>query len=899
MRRLLRRPGALLSATFLLLVCVAAAAADLLAPYTADFVDLPAVLAPPSGAHPMGGDGSGRDVLSRLLFGARDTLIGALLATAVALVVGVTAGMFAGYFARWVDAVASWVFSLMMALPAIIVVLAFVAVVGPGLVRMMAFVGFLASPSIYRLVRAVTQRVRGELYIDAAKVSGLSHLRIVRRHVLSVVRSAVVVQAPLLFGAAILIQAGIDFLGLGEPGAASWGAMLNDAATNVFTAPWLSIWPGAAIALTVLAVNLLGNAVRDDLEPPQPRAAAPRTSAPPAPSVDALLTITDLTVAHGPVTVVDRVSLAVRPGEVLGLVGESGSGKTQTVLAALGLLPGTGRITAGGVVFDGAELTGLPERALNRLRGRRIGYVSQEPMSNLDPSFRVGSQLIEPIVVHLGLSRREARQRALSLLARVGIADPARIYRSFPHEISGGTAQRVLIAAAVSCDPDLLIADEPTTALDVTVQAEVLDLLRSLQRERGMAVLIVTHDLGVVADMCDRVAVMRNGRLVETAPVGRLFASPAEPYTAALLAANPHNAAPRRPRLGLVSGPGRALELGRSGAGDGADAGRGDATLAGAVNGLRQAGRPQVAAEPEDAFRAESGDVVPSGGFARPRVIEGPRNATAPLLEVDRLCVDFPQRGRRTPPLRVLREVSLALTAGETLGLVGESGSGKTTLGRAVLGLAPVTSGSIRFDGRPLAPRRARARDVQAVFQDPYSSLNPAMRIHDILVEPLLVTAEHTAADADKRIRSLLDRVGLPAGTGERRARELSGGQRQRVAIARALALGPRLIICDEPVSALDVSTQAQVLDLLVEIQRDTGVAYLFISHDLAVVRHISDRVAVMSQGRIVEIGDAEQVTTDPRDPYTRRLLLSALVPDPEEQAARRAARLAMFPSST
>jgi ABC-type glutathione transport system ATPase component len=319
------------------------------------------------------------------------------------------------------------------------------------------------------------------------------------------------------------------------------------------------------------------------------------------------------------------------------------------------------------------------------------------------------------------------------------------------------------------------------------------------------------------------VAVMRHGRLVETAPAGRLFAAPAAPYTAALLAANPHNAAARGPR------------------------------------------------------RVE---------------------ADRPLLEVDRLCVDYRQRGWGRLPLRVLREVSLTVAEGETLGLVGESGSGKTTLGRAVLGLAPVTGGSIRFAGRPMASRRARARDVQAVFQDPYSSLNPAMRIHDILVEPLLVTGAHTAADASKRIRSLLDRVGLPPDTGDRRARELSGGQRQRVAIARALALDPRLIVCDEPVSSLDTPNQAQILDLLAEIQRDTGVAYLFISHDLAVVRHISDRVAVISRGEIVETGDAAQVTTDPRHPYTRRLLLSAPVPDPEEQAGRRAARLELFPSS-
>ncbi|MFI6498881.1 dipeptide ABC transporter ATP-binding protein [Nonomuraea typhae] len=831
---LLRRPAALASAAVLLLVAAAALAGRWLAPYEADYVDLTAALAGPGGEHLLGGDGSGRDVFSRLLHGAGATVAGALLATGVALVMGVVAGTLAGYFARWVDAIASWSFNLLMALPAFIVVLAFVAVMGPSLLGTMAFVGFLASPSIYRLVRAVTMRVRGEFYIDAARVSGLSDLRIVRRHVLPVVRSAIIVQAPLLFGAALLIQAGIDFLGLGEPGAASWGAMLNDAAANVFRAPWLSIWPGLAIAATVLAVAVLGNAVRDVLEdaPIQAAGHAPPTpngpAACPSPADPAaLLAIAGLTVTHrtaaGEVTVVDGVTLQVRPGEVVGLVGESGSGKTQTVLAALGLLPPSGRIAAGSVHFDGADLAELGERALNRVRGPRIGYVSQEPMSNLDPSFRVGSQLAEPLRVHRGLSRRAARLRVLELLARVGIAEPERIYRAYPHEISGGTAQRVLIAGAIACDPELLVADEPTTALDVTVQAEVLDLLRSLRAERGMAVLLVTHDLGVVADMCDRVAVMRHGRLVEEAATRALFAHPAQPYTKDLLAANPHNAGPR------------------------------------------------------------------------PR----PAAAGAPLLEIGGLWVAYPQRGLGKAPLQVLKGVSLAIAQGETLGLVGESGSGKTTLGRAVLGLAPVSGGSILFAGQPLPGRRARALLVQAVFQDPFSSLNPAMSIADILVEPLLAHGRLGYEAASARVTGLLDRVRLPAGTGERRARELSGGQRQRVAIARALALGPPLIICDEPVSALDVSTQAQVLDLLVEIQRDTGVGYLFISHDLAVVRNVCDRVAVMSGGMLVETGPTEQVTTRPHDPYTRRLLLSAPVPDPEEQAARRAARLGLAKEST
>jgi peptide/nickel transport system permease protein len=811
-------------------VAVAAAAAGRLAPYRPDQVDLGAVLAGPGGHHLLGGDGSGRDVLTLLLFGARDSLLGAVLATAVALAVGGTTGLLAGYFGRWVDAVASWVFSLVLALPAVIVVLAYVAVVGPGLVGTMVLVGMLMSPSIYRIVRVAAQRVRGELYIDAARVAGLSDLRIVRRHVLAAVRSVIIVQTPLLFGAALLLQAGIEFIGLGRPGSVSWGAMLNGASASVFQAPLLSVWPGLAIAVTVLAVTLLGNALRDRVEGAD--VAAPRATHRPAPGPgaacpDALLAVDGLRVCHatrhGEAVVVDGVSLAVRRGEVVGLVGESGSGKTQTVLAALGLLADSGRAVAGSVRFDGTQLLGQPDRVVNRLRGRRIGYVSQEPMSNLDPSFRAGTQLTEPMRVHLGLSRREARRRALELLARVGITDPRRVFRAYPHEISGGTAQRVLIAAAISCDPDLIVADEPTTALDVTVQAEVLDLLRGLRAERGMAVLLVTHDLGVVADMCDRVVVMNRGRIVESAPVERLFAGPADPYTAALLAASQR----------LVATPRVALS------------------------------------------------VVDERGA---------------LLEVDRLCVEFPQRGWRRAPLPVLRQVSLSVHEGETVGLVGESGSGKTTLGRAVLGLVPVAGGDIRYQGGSIAHlgragRRDLSGQIQAVFQDPFSSLNPSMRIHDILVEPLLVAGRLARADAEARIRRLLDQVGLPADVGQRRARELSGGQRQRVAIARALALSPRLIICDEPVSSLDLRTQAQVLDLLNEIQKETGVAYLFISHDLAVVRAICDRVAVMAGGEIVETDEARRVTTQPREPYTRRLLLSALVADPVQQAARRAAR--------
>jgi peptide/nickel transport system permease protein len=434
----------------------------------------------------------------------------------------------------------------------------------------MAVLGALIAPNVFRLVRGSVIAVREELYIDAARVAGLSDARIVRRHILPVIQAPVIIQATQLFGLAIVIQAGIEFLGLGSPSQASWGAMLNDAFTNLYVKPILLLWPGLAIVLTVAALGLLGNSLRDAVSPgdrglpsrrrqrSQPaRSASGRLDGPePETGRDDLLVVEDLTVSYpgqgGDSVVVDRVSVSVRRGEVLGLVGESGSGKSQTVFSILGLLPEEACGSASRMSFAGRELGGLSRAAMNELRGRRIGYVPQEPMSNLDPSFTIGSQLTEPIRQHLKLSRAQARRRAIALLDRVGIAEPERVYKSYPHQISGGMAQRVLIAGAVSCEPDLLIADEPTTALDVTVQAEILDLMREMLRERQMGMILVTHNFGVVADICDRVSVMQSGRIVESAPVAELFARPQHAYTRMLLDSTLEDAAPR-PRLATPS----------------------------------------------------------------------------------------------------------------------------------------------------------------------------------------------------------------------------------------------------------------------------------------------------------------------------------------------------------
>lgn len=562
--RLVRNPLGAASLLLLALLVLAAVLAPLLAPQGPQAASLAHAFDGPSGGHPLGMDSAGRDILSRLLYGGRGTLGGAVVSVVIALVLGVPAGLYAGYRGGGFDAAASWTANLVMALPAMVVLLASRAVLGSNVWVLMVVLGFLVAPSFFRLVRGIVADVRGEPYVDAARVSGLSDLRIVARHVLIVVRGPVIIQIALVAGLAIGLQAGLEFLGVGSGSAATWGAMLNEAFQNIQRAPMLLLWPGLALGVTTGALVLLATALRDALEDRTgtPPARRRRRAAAPGPAEVSeevfggdraeLLSIRGLAVAYArpdgsETEVVHGIDLDVRPGEIVGLVGESGSGKTQTAFSVLGILPDGGRVTRGSVVVAGQEVAGLPERRHRRLRGTTVAYVPQEPMSNLDPAFTIGSQLTEPMRHVMGLSRRQAAERALDLLRMVEIPEPERVLRRFPHQISGGMAQRVLIAGAMSCDPALLVADEPTTALDVRVQADVLDLLRRLQAERGLGVLLVTHDLGVVADLCDRVAVMNGGRIVETGPTDRVLRDPRDPYTRRLLDAVLDDAPPRPP----------------------------------------------------------------------------------------------------------------------------------------------------------------------------------------------------------------------------------------------------------------------------------------------------------------------------------------------------------------
>ncbi|MEU3487853.1 ABC transporter ATP-binding protein [Streptomyces massasporeus] len=522
-----------------------------------------------------------------------------------------------------------------------------------------------------------------------------------------------------------------------------------------------------------------------------------------------LVEVTGLRVEFGALRAVDGLSFRLEEGAALALVGESGSGKSTVASALLGLHRGTGARVEGSVEVAGTDVQRASDEELRRLRGGRAAMVFQDPLSSLDPYYAIGDQIAEVYRVHARASRRAARARAVEVLDRVGIPDAARRSRSRPHEFSGGMRQRALIAMALACEPRLLIADEPTTALDVTVQAQVLDLLHTLREETGMGLLLVTHDVGVAAESVDEVLVMRHGRAVEQGPVAGVLGAPAEPYTRELLAAVPRLDAPRK-----------------------------------------------ASTDPAEV-----------------------------VLEATGLRREF-GRGKRA--VTAVDDVSLTLRRGETLGIVGESGSGKTTLGRMLVGLLEPTSGSLGFAGRPHTGVNPA---VQMVFQDPVSSLNPRRSVGESIADPLRARGERQEERIRERVEELLERVGLEAGHYDRYPHEFSGGQRQRVGIARALAADPRVIVCDEPVSALDVTTQAHVVALLAELQRELGLALVFVAHDLAVVRQVSDRVAVMRRGRIVEEGPVEEVYESPRDPYTRQLLAAVPALDPEAAARRRARR--------
>ncbi|MFC4376223.1 ATP-binding cassette domain-containing protein [Nocardia halotolerans] len=548
-RRLLREPQAVVTAGILVLIVVLGLAAPLLADHDPNVSSLDAVNAEiGTTGYLLGGDQNGRDIFSRLLYSINTSVVSALIGTSLALAVGVTAGLVGGYFGTRTRAVTEWIFNLIMTFPGLLLLIVLMPVTHGDYRVTMAIFGVLLSPTVYRITRNQVLGVKNELFVDAARVAGLPDRRILARHVLFVVRGPIIIATAFLAGSAIGVQAGLAFLGVGSSSVPSFGAMIADGFINLYVDPLHFVWPSLMLGFITASLVLFGNALRDTLasesrrKPVKIAATAPQpvTDSENTPTPTTLLTVRDLTISYPSPSgelkeVVSGVSFHVDSGETLGLVGESGSGKTQTAFAVLGVLPPEAMVTSGSITLAGDELLGCGEKQLRAIRGRDIAYVPQEPMTNLDPSVTVGSQLVEGVRAAKPMSRREARARVLALLDKVGIPDPQRTFSSYPHQISGGMAQRVLIAGAVASRPRVLIADEPTTALDVTVQAEILDLLRDLQQELDMAVLLVTHNFGVVADLCDRVAVMRRGEIVETGTTVGIFEQPEHEYTRMLL----------------------------------------------------------------------------------------------------------------------------------------------------------------------------------------------------------------------------------------------------------------------------------------------------------------------------------------------------------------------------
>ncbi|MFE3001113.1 dipeptide ABC transporter ATP-binding protein [Nocardia sp. NPDC059246] len=591
---------------------------------------------------------------------------------------------------------------------------------------------------------------------------------------------------------------------------------------------------------------------------------------------DTLLDIRDLVVSFGPRTVVNGVGVRVARGETVALVGESGSGKSLTARAVLGLLP-TGATATGSIRLDGTEIIGATDTDLRPLRGTRAAMVFQEPQTALNPVRRIGTQIAEALRAHRPITRSEARARAIELLTQVDLPEPAKRIDWYPHQLSGGQKQRVVIALALSGDPDLLIADEPTTALDVTVQAEILRLLQDLQRRNNTAILFITHNLGVVAAIADRVVVMRAGEIVETQPVHDLFTTPQSAYTRELLAAVPVlPAGPASPSTVAAPSSSSASVTGLSAS---------STTVAGlSAPSANADGSAERIASPTPCAAAvpplNGVTPVPAGAGKSAPTAE---SAAEPVLRLSDLSVVYRRHGKR---FQALHDVSLTLAPREVVGLVGESGSGKSTLGRTALGLVPAASGEVVLQGvslTGLSQRELRGlrKNVALVHQDVAASLDPRRSLEDSIGEPLRVHRAASGALLRARVGDLLESVRLPREYASRRPGELSGGQRQRVALARALALAPRLLVADEPTSALDVSVQAQVLELFADLRAEYGFACLFISHDLAVVHQVADRAVVLREGRIVESGPVTAVFQHPREEYTRRLLDAVPAPDP------------------
>ncbi|HEX6537676.1 MAG TPA: dipeptide ABC transporter ATP-binding protein [Candidatus Dormibacteraeota bacterium] len=848
---------------------------------------------------PFGTDNLGRDILSRVLAGARVSISLALLTGAAIVIVGVVIGAIAGYFGGLVDSVAMRVVDVLLAFPTLVLALAIAGALGTGYRTLVIALVVTWWPSYARLVRGGVLAEREREYVDAARGIGARPRRLIFRHILPNTLPPVIVLLSFDLGFIILAIAALGYLGVGvAPPTPEWGTMVADGREYVFSAPQMIVFPGLAIAFSVVGFNLLGEGLRNVLDPhdssrrpakPGRRAAAsatrvsttsnPLTTYTEPPLLEVADLHTRIRRADGVIEAVDGVSFTVAAGEAVGLVGESGCGKSMTALSILGLLPSGAEIVQGRVALGGQDLTALPPRALRNIRGADISIVFQDPMSSLNPTMTIGEQIADPVRAHRGLSAWAARERAAETLALVGMPRPREHLDDFPHQLSGGMRQRVMIACALVCEPRLLIADEPTTALDVTIQAQILALLDELRGRLQMGLLLITHDMGVVASHTDRVMVMYAGRVVESLPSRRLLTSARHRYTRALLESLPSLDGARSEYLFTIPG----MPPTRPGSE------RGCAFQPRCAHAIEQCAAERPPHQGDATHWHACFNPAPAGTKGRARLGADTQTrqsasvptATIAALDMKAVSKEFRASGvglQRGRTVKAVSGVSLAVAAGSTLGLVGESGCGKSTLARLAVVLERPDSGSVDVAGDTVsalggAPLRRRRRDFQLIFQNSYAALDPRMRVGAAIGEPLTVQGIGDAAQRRARVEDALREVGLDPAIAHVYPHELSGGQRQRVGFARALMLQPGLVVADEPVSALDVSIRSQLLNLMRQLQNARGLTYVLISHDLSVVRHLADVVAIMYLGKVVEMGPTELVYDRPGHPYTRGLI--------------------------
>jgi len=855
----------------------------------------------PCRSHPFGTDLLGRDVLTRVLFGARSILSLTGLGALIAVAAGTAIGLMSGYLGGWLDEIVMRVFDSLLAIPALLLALVLLGAVGQSQWTVLLVIAVVYVPVVARVVRSEVIAVKSLGFVEAARLRGEATAYILFREIAPSVLPALSVEAALRFSYGIFLVASLGYLGVGvQPPTPDWGLMVKEARSAVRIIPWALYFPAGAISALVIGVNLAADGLKSALQmgtaglSPRVRRrvlVARNRTLPSGKASDSVLSIQNLTVSYlvhrSWLDALREIHLELPAGRTLGIVGESGSGKSTLALSIVQHLSANGAIRAGRILFQGASILGQSYRELQQLRGRCISMVPQDPMASLNPSMTIGKQLAETVRLQGSGTRKTATEVVIEMLGAVHIADSERVVRQHPHELSGGMQQRVVIAMALASNPTLLLLDEPTTGLDVTTEAVILDLVGELLEDPKRSSLYISHDLGVVSRVSDLVAVLYAGELVECGNTNEIFTHPRHPYTLGLIESIPR-IAPEGRRSTLLSMAGSIPSLSElpSGcvfrprcrlAGDVCrERPRLVAVGAGRETRIRCHRWQQTASLQPVMETSQVAQAAPSPiADAVPLALEG-------LAKRFKLRRSVRELARNAPvtSLRAVDGITLSLSPGRTMGWVGESGSGKTTLARVVLGLEPATEGKTSLGDHTL-PSALRQRDrsilrrIQAVSQNPDQALNPYLPVGVTLGRQLTRLAPAPRSEVRQKVGRLLEVVGLDGKYVSRLPQELSGGEKQRVAIARAIATAPEFVLCDEATSALDVSVQARILNLLARLQREVGSGYAFISHDLAVVAHLADEIAVMYLGRILEQGTTSNILRPPHHPYTEALLSS------------------------